>query len=156
VGFFLQFGYPGETLEDIESTLQMVRECQPDDIGMSVSYPLPGTKFHSMVRDQMGAKQNWTDSSDLAMMYNGPFATEFYRQLHTVLHKEFRMRKTSKQLAAGQKPSLRKLLSLPYAAATLPFARRKLMRYSRLPHRGIEPLPMLPDPDAAARPTQQG
>jgi len=155
VGFFLQFGYPGETLEDIESTLQMVRDCEPDDIGMSVSYPLPGTKFHAMVRDQMGAKQNWTDSSDLAMMYNGPFATDFYRQLHIVLHKEFRMRKTSRQLLAGKKVSLRRLLGLPYAAVTLPFARRQLIEYSRLPHRGIQTLPMVADPAAAARPTQQ-
>ena len=27
------------------------------------------------------------------MMYHGPFTTEFYRQLHVVLHKEFRMRR---------------------------------------------------------------
>ncbi|MBV9357947.1 MAG: B12-binding domain-containing radical SAM protein, partial [Chloroflexi bacterium] len=46
VGFFLQFGYPGETRADIERTLQMVRDCKPDDIGMSVSYPLPGTVFY--------------------------------------------------------------------------------------------------------------
>ena len=63
VAFFLQFGYPGETREDIELTLQMVRDCQPDDIGMSVSYPLPGTKFYDRVHDELGAKQNWQDSS---------------------------------------------------------------------------------------------
>jgi anaerobic magnesium-protoporphyrin IX monomethyl ester cyclase len=44
VAFFLQFGYPGETLIDIQRTLQMVRRCAPDDIGVSVSYPLPGTR----------------------------------------------------------------------------------------------------------------
>ena len=69
VGFFLQFGYPGETLEDIELTLQMVRDCRPDDIGVSVSYPLPGTPFHERVKAQLGEKQNWVDSNDLAMMY---------------------------------------------------------------------------------------
>jgi len=90
VGFFLQFGYPGETREDIERTLQMVRDCKPDDIGMSVSYPLPGTKFHEAVKQELGGQQNWVDSNDLAMMYHGPFTTEFYRQLHVVLHKEFR------------------------------------------------------------------
>jgi anaerobic magnesium-protoporphyrin IX monomethyl ester cyclase len=122
---------------------------------MSVSYPLPGTKFHAMVQDQMGAKQNWIDSNDLAMMYDGPFPTEFYRQLHTVLHKEFRMRNASKQFFAGKKLSLRKLLSLPYAAATLPLARRKLAEYAQLPHRGVQPLPVMGDPEAAAQPTEQ-
>ncbi|MBL8157550.1 MAG: radical SAM protein, partial [Anaerolineae bacterium] len=33
VAFFLQFGYPGETREDIELTLKMVRDLMPDDIG---------------------------------------------------------------------------------------------------------------------------
>ena len=34
VGFFLQFGYPGEVFEDVEATLQMVRTCRPDEIGV--------------------------------------------------------------------------------------------------------------------------
>ena len=44
--FFLQFGYPGETWNEIEETIRMVRETRPDDIGVSVSYPLPGTRFY--------------------------------------------------------------------------------------------------------------
>jgi anaerobic magnesium-protoporphyrin IX monomethyl ester cyclase len=101
VGFFLQFGYPGETRADIERTLRMVRDCRPDDIGMSVSYPLPGTSFYKRVSDQLGARQNWQDSSDLAMLYNGPFSTAFYRQLHIVLHREFRARKAWHELTTG-------------------------------------------------------
>jgi anaerobic magnesium-protoporphyrin IX monomethyl ester cyclase len=80
VGFFLQFGYPGET-RGYRNTLRMVRSA-PDDIGMSVSYPLPGTKFYQAVRQQLGEQQNWYDSEDLAMLYRGPFTTQFYRQLH--------------------------------------------------------------------------
>jgi anaerobic magnesium-protoporphyrin IX monomethyl ester cyclase len=155
VGFFLQFGYPGETLEDIELTLQMVRDCKPDDIGMSVSYPLPGTKFFEGVKNELGQKQNWVDSNDLAMMYDGPFATEFYRQLHTVLHKEFRARKTLSQLGNGDRVSFRKLLALPHQAGTLPFARRRLRQLAGLPHQGIAALPIASDPEAAARPTPQ-
>ena len=92
VAYFLQFGYPGETRADIEATLAMVRATQPDDIGISVSYPLPGTKFYERVKAQLGEKQNWNSSTDLAMLYHGPFTTEFYRQLHTVVHQEFRLR----------------------------------------------------------------
>jgi radical SAM superfamily enzyme YgiQ (UPF0313 family) len=93
VGFFLQFGYPGETWQDIRLTLQMVRECMPDDIGISVSYPLPGTKFFERVKMELGEKQNWTDSRDLAMLYRGPFPTAFYRILHARVHHEFRLRR---------------------------------------------------------------
>ncbi|MBI3243721.1 MAG: B12-binding domain-containing radical SAM protein [Chloroflexi bacterium] len=92
-GFFLQFGYPGETWGDIQLTLKMVRECQPDDIGISVSYPLPGTKFFERVKLELGEKQNWIDSNDLAMLYRGPFPQEFYRVLHGRVHHEFRLRR---------------------------------------------------------------
>ena len=91
VGFFLQFGYLGETKEDIEKTIQMVRDLVPDDIGISVSYPLPGTKFYDTVKAQLKEKQNWTDSDDLAMMYRGTFSPAFYRRLHRYVHKVFRL-----------------------------------------------------------------
>ena len=93
VGFFLQFGYPGEDWDDIQLTLKMVRECMPDDIGISVSYPLPGTRFYERVKMELGDKQNWTDSEDLAMLYRGPYPTEFYRALHGRVHHEFRLRR---------------------------------------------------------------
>jgi len=107
VGFFLQFGYPGETWEDIQLTLQMVRDCAPDDIGISVSYPLPGTKFYESVKLELGEKQNWVDSEDLAMLYRGPYPTEFYRILYGRVHHEFRLRR------AWRKPSLRGLVIAP-------------------------------------------
>ena len=107
VGFFLQFGYPGETWEDLQKTLTMVRECAPDDIGISVSYPLPGTKFFERVKLELGEKQNWVDSEDLAMLYRGPFPTEFYRVLHGRVHYEFRARK------ALRRPSLRGWMNIP-------------------------------------------
>jgi anaerobic magnesium-protoporphyrin IX monomethyl ester cyclase len=89
-GFFLQFGYPGETWSEIEETIRMVREARPDDIGVSVSYPLPGTRFYEQVRAQLGQKSNWSDSADLAMMFRGEYSSEFYRALADALHAEVR------------------------------------------------------------------
>ena len=88
--YFLQFGYPGETWTEIEKTIALVRETQPDDIGVSVSYPLPGTAFHRMVSSQLGPKENWADSDDLDMMFQGAYTTEFYRTLADALHLEVR------------------------------------------------------------------
>ncbi len=68
---FLQFGYPGEEWAEIEETIRMVRDVAPDDVGISVSYPLPGTKFHQIVSSQLGPKANWSDSADLSMMFRG-------------------------------------------------------------------------------------
>ncbi|HSN76745.1 MAG TPA: radical SAM protein [Anaerolineae bacterium] len=158
VAFFLQFGYPGETRADIELTLQMVRDCQPDDIGMSVSYPLPGTPFYERVRNELGAKQNWQDSSDLAMLYQGPYATEFYRQLHAVLHKEFRAHKTWQTLTQrsnAPRPSPRQLFAMVYQRATLPLARRKLARLEAAAHQGLGSLGFGMSQQAAATPSPQ-
>lgn len=131
--FFLQFGYPSETRADIEKTLQMVRDCLPDDIGISVSYPLPGTKFYERVKLQLDQKTNWQDSADLAMLYHGPFPTDFYRQLHQVVHKEYRARKIWAGLWRGR-GSLRDMAAMLYHALTLPIARLKLNRLAALPH----------------------
>jgi hypothetical protein len=127
----------------------MVRACKPDDIGMSVSYPLPGTKFYETVKQELGVKQHWIDSNDLDMLYHGPFTTEFYRQLHVVLHKEFRMRRgwdevcrALRQPARLTRRHLRRLGASAFYAATLPPARRKLHRLAGLPH---APRPLMPD-----------
>ena len=98
VGFFLQFGYPGETWDDIEATLQLTRELEPADIGVSVSYPLPGTRFYERVQQQLGSKQNWIDSNDLSMMYQATYAPEVYRRVHGLVHHEFRARKSARAL----------------------------------------------------------
>ncbi|OGO29614.1 MAG: radical SAM protein [Chloroflexi bacterium RBG_16_54_18] len=167
VGFFLQFGYPGETRADIKKTFQMVRDCQPDDIGMSVSYPLPGTGFYRAVKDQLGSRKNWFDSDDLAMLYQGPFSTEFYRQLHVALHREFRMRKTWKMIwgayrrevwkAPGSRSQNRiKLVGTWfYYKIRLLLDRWKLNRLSRAPHQGVLPVKNQMSPKDAARPTPQ-
>jgi len=84
--YFLQFGYQGETWEDIQKTVKLVQNTRPDDIGVSVSYPLPGTKFFERVQAQLGDKTNWSDSEDLSMMFQGAYTDEFYRALHDALH----------------------------------------------------------------------
>jgi anaerobic magnesium-protoporphyrin IX monomethyl ester cyclase len=97
--YFLQFGYPGETWEDIQKTVEMVRATRPDDIGVSVSYPLPGTKFFERVKMQIGQKTNWSDSDDLSMMFQGAYTDEFYRALHDALHAQ-----VDASNASSQKP----------------------------------------------------
>jgi anaerobic magnesium-protoporphyrin IX monomethyl ester cyclase len=90
VAYFLQFGYLGETKEDIDATIDMLLDFMPDDIGVSVSYPLPGTKFYDLVQSQLSEKANWTDSDDLALMFQNTFNQKYYKTLHRYVHKIFR------------------------------------------------------------------
>ena len=86
VGFFIQLGYLGEELDDLLATRALIETARPDDVGVSVSYPLPGTKFHELVREQLRAKTHWEESSDLAMMFHGTYTSEFYRAIRDLLH----------------------------------------------------------------------
>jgi radical SAM superfamily enzyme YgiQ (UPF0313 family) len=162
VGFFLQFGYPGEEFSDIEATLRMVRDCRPDDIGVSVSYPLPGTPFFDRVRDQL-RRENWIDSSDLAMLYEGPYTTVFYRRLHGMLHREFRARKyLSELLGLAHRPVRLRPRHLRRAATGLAYWLRLLLVDRPLiklqSRRGSSRIGRLPAPlgtEAAATPSPQ-
>ena len=108
-GFFLQFGYPGETEVDVQATLQLVEEALPDDIGISVSYPLPGTRFHARVKDEMVRGTHWYDSSDLAMLFHGRHDTRYYRTLHSYAHARFRL---ARALRVSDKRWLRRAVQI--------------------------------------------
>lgn len=90
--FFIQFGYPGETKEDIEKTIRMIRELMPAEIGISVSYPLPGTLFYERVKNELKEKANWTDSDELQLMFKNTYPPAFYKKLHRYVHHVFRTR----------------------------------------------------------------
>jgi len=92
---------------------------------VSVSYPLPGTPFYDRVKAHLGAKQNWVDSNDLAMMYRATYEPGFYRALHSLVHAQFRARKWS---AAR---SMREAAAALYHATRAPFLLQRVRRLAR-------------------------
>jgi anaerobic magnesium-protoporphyrin IX monomethyl ester cyclase len=97
VGFFIQLGYMGEELDDILATRELLAAARPDEIGVSVSYPLPGTKFYELVKAQLGGKTHWQESNDLDMMFHGTYTSDFYRAVRNLMHDQI-------DLQAGEKP----------------------------------------------------
>jgi radical SAM superfamily enzyme YgiQ (UPF0313 family) len=138
VGFFLQYGYPGEKKKEIRQTLQLVRDCLPEEIGISVSYPLPGTPFYNRVLKELGVKRNWDDSGDLAMLFRGAYQTRFYRALSRYTHKDHRIRMALASLTSGggtvslSRPErTRRLSLLPYYMVSRMINRALLALYGR-------------------------
>jgi len=86
--WFIQLGYPGEEWPEILLTRDLVREEQPHEIGVSVSYPLPGTVFYYRVQEQLGSQRHWRTSEDLAMLFQGTYSTPFYHAVRDLLHDE--------------------------------------------------------------------
>ena len=112
VCLFLQLGYLDETMEDIKLTIKMLEDLLPDDLGISVSYPLPGTKFYEKVKQDLKEKTNWSDSDEMALMFKNTYPADFYKQLHHYIHKLYRQKKAEKRIhSLGQ---LKKLLAYPF------------------------------------------
>ncbi|MCC8427182.1 radical SAM protein [Mucilaginibacter sp. UR6-11] len=119
--FFIQFGYPGEDKTDIAKTIKMINELLPFEIGISVSYPLPGTVFYDRVKADLKKKTNWTDSDEMALMFNNTFAPTYYKQLHRYVHQNYHMHlaknsllKLIKNPLGANAQSLKKALSVIY------------------------------------------
>jgi len=87
--FFIQFGYSGETKEDIAKTIRMIKDLLPYEMGISVSYPLPGTVFYERVKADLKEKTNWTDSDELLLMFRNTYPPAFYKQLHRYVHRSY-------------------------------------------------------------------
>ena len=122
--FFIQFGYLGETKEDIKRTIKMINELLPYEIGISVSYPLPGTVFFEKVKTDLKEKTNWTDSNEMALMFRNTYQPAFYKQLYQYVHRSYRM-----HIALD---NIRQLLSRP-AKTSLKKIRKALSYFYYLP-----------------------
>ncbi len=86
--YFLQFGYPGETWEDIQQTMPSSATRAPTTSASPSPIPFPGTVFYERVQEQIGAKRNWIDSDDLCVMFRAAYKDEFYIALRNALHAE--------------------------------------------------------------------
>jgi anaerobic magnesium-protoporphyrin IX monomethyl ester cyclase len=126
-GFFLQLGYPGETYDDVLATIRMIRELRPAEIGVSVSYPLPGTVFHERVRERM-RKANWDAPMDNEVLFSSDYPQEFYDAAREVLRAEHAVLQFRPELS---RRGLRKAAGAAWHAARWPMMRAQLARYGR-------------------------
>ncbi|MGC4036821.1 MAG: radical SAM protein [Chitinophagaceae bacterium] len=137
--FFIQFGYPGETKEDIATTISMINTLLPAEIGISVSYPLPGTPFYERVKNELKGKTNWTDSDELVLMFQNTYSPEFYKQLHRYVHKSYRkhlafkyIRNVFKEPASINFKAIKKAMSALYYMPASFIAKIKLSQLEKL------------------------
>ena len=131
--FFIQFGYLGETKDDIKKTVRMINELLPYEIGISVSYPLPGTVFYEKVKADLKEKTNWRDSDELALMFRNTYQPAFYKQLHRYVHKNYRkhiavenLKQVLSRPVAASASTLKKAVSFIYYAPASFFAKQRL------------------------------
>ena len=92
--WFLMLGYPGETLEDIEATLQLFRRFSPEEYSVSIAVPVPGTRFYDAVKDRLRGRARTTrGSGGVSLLYEAAYPESMYRWQQVRFSWEARLRR---------------------------------------------------------------
>jgi radical SAM superfamily enzyme YgiQ (UPF0313 family) len=84
-GMFLMWGYEGEQLEDIESTVEHVKACRPDVYLTTVSYPIKGTPYYEEVADKLVRLDDWRGSTDRDVKIRGRHSRRYFQFANDLL-----------------------------------------------------------------------
>lgn len=79
VGMFIMLGYSGETIEDIEETVEHLKAAQPDIFLTTVAYPIKGTPYYEEVQDKIIPLKAWDHGSDRDYTVQGRYSRRFYQ-----------------------------------------------------------------------------
>jgi len=79
VGMFLMWGYDGETIEDIEATIDHVKKANPDIFFTTVSYPIKNTPYFHQVEDRLQLNKEWAEATDRDFIVTGRHSRAYYK-----------------------------------------------------------------------------
>ena len=78
-GTFIMVGYDGETLEDLEATVDYLKDAAPDTFLTTVAYPIKGTEYYDHVADRLEPDLAWETGSDRDLRVVGSGSPRYYR-----------------------------------------------------------------------------
>jgi radical SAM superfamily enzyme YgiQ (UPF0313 family) len=87
-GTFLMLGYPGETIADIDESLNHLQQANPDLFTLTIAYPIKGTAFYEDIRKtlKVPSSLNWGEYSDRDLDFKRTYSRGFYRHAIRYLH----------------------------------------------------------------------
>jgi len=77
-GMFIMLGYEGETIEDLEETVEHLKISNPDIFLTTVAYPIKGTHYYAEVESRVLADRSWAERSDRDLTVAGRYSRQFY------------------------------------------------------------------------------
>lgn len=78
VGMFIMLGYEGETIADLEETVEHLKQSNPDVFLTTVAYPIKGTPYYNEVQDRVIPLKTWDEGSDRDFTVAGRHSRKFY------------------------------------------------------------------------------
>jgi radical SAM superfamily enzyme YgiQ (UPF0313 family) len=79
VGMFIMLGYEGEDREDLQATVDHLKEAGPDTFLTTVAYPIKGTPYYATVADKVVARREWEQGSDRDYTIAGRHSPRYYQ-----------------------------------------------------------------------------
>jgi radical SAM superfamily enzyme YgiQ (UPF0313 family) len=88
VGMFLMWGYPGEQIEDIAATVDLVSKCLPEVHLTTVAYPIKNTGYYRKAGDLVVMDKQWAAATDRDHRIKGRHSRSYYKQADIWLNNE--------------------------------------------------------------------
>jgi anaerobic magnesium-protoporphyrin IX monomethyl ester cyclase len=88
VGMFLMWGYPGEQVDDIAATVDLVSKCQPEVHLTTVAYPIKNTGYFRKAADSVVLDKEWSAATDRDHRIRGRHSRGYYKQADLWLNNE--------------------------------------------------------------------
>jgi len=95
VGLFVSIsviiGYPGETKDMLQETVDLIRKAEPDDVYICVATPYPGTELRRIVEEMKWEMSNdWRRYDTITPVFANPnLSAEDVRKLRTSFYNRF-------------------------------------------------------------------
>ncbi|MEK9138505.1 MAG: radical SAM protein, partial [Bacteroidota bacterium] len=77
-GLFVMLGYPGEEIQDIDATIQHLKETNPDTYLTTIAYPIKGTTLYEEVKGDLIFNNSWDKITDRTINFHGRHSKRFY------------------------------------------------------------------------------
>lgn len=91
VSVSVMIGYPGETKEMLQETIDLIRKAEPDDVYICVATPYPGTELRRVVEGMGWEMSNdWGQYDTITPVFANPnLSAEEVRKLRTSFYNSF-------------------------------------------------------------------
>ena len=77
-GTFIMLGYPGETEQDIEETIEHLKGSNPDYFTITIAYPINGTEFYQEIEAKQIKSFNWEINTDRDRDFERNYSRNYY------------------------------------------------------------------------------
>jgi radical SAM superfamily enzyme YgiQ (UPF0313 family) len=77
-GMFIMLGYEGEETRDLEETVALLKQANPDIFLTTVAYPIKGTPYYAEVEARILSDRPWEQRSDRDLTIAGRRSRRFY------------------------------------------------------------------------------